>query len=417
MAPLSERRPHGESPMTTLLGLHLTGRRVLIAGAGAVATRRVRRFMTEGAEVVVIAPAASAEIERHASHGDITWEARSVSESDLVGAWLVVAATDDERLNDAIAGWAHARQIFCIDASDARKGSARQAAMSTHGDITIGVVSTDAPDPHRIRGIRDAVAAHIDAGHVDLRRRRAGVGRVVLVGSGPGDPGLVTVRGRQALAEADVVIADRLGASELLVALPVDVEVINVGKSPENHPVPQEQINRMLIERAGEGKTVVRLKGGDPFVLGRGGEEVHACIAAGIPVEVVPGVTSALSVPALAGIPVTQRGISHGVLITSGHAGPDAAAVAAMAHGTTVVVLMGRATLPQFVEAGLAAGVAGATPVAMIERGSTPHERITHATLADAAQIAHEVDVKPPVVIVIGEVARDGLLASDVSAT
>ncbi len=403
--------------MTTLIGLHLTGRRVLIAGAGAVATRRVRRFMTEGADVVVVAPEASADLQRHAIHGDITWEARPVAESDLDGAWLVVAATNDEALNDEIATWAHARQIFCIDASDAAKGSARQAAMSTHGEVTVGVVSTDAPDPHRIRGIRDAVAAHIDAGHVDLRRRRTGVGRVILVGSGPGDPGLVTVRGRQALSEADVVVADRLGAAELLVALPADVEVINVGKSPDNHPVPQDEINRMLVERAGEGKTVVRLKGGDPFVLGRGGEEVHACLDAGIPVEVVPGVTSALSVPALAGIPVTQRGISHGVLITSGHAGPDDAAVAAMAHGTTVVVLMGRATLPQFVEAGLAAGAHPDTPVAMIERGSTPHERVTRAELANATRIANEMDVKPPVVIVIGEVARDGLLASDVSAT
>lgn len=403
--------------MTTLIGLHLTGRRVLIAGGGGVATRRVRRFMTEGADVVVVAPEASADLQRHASHGDLTWVARPVVEEDLAGAWLVVAATNDPALNDEIAGWAHARQIFCIDASDAAKGSARQAAMSTHGEVTIGVVSTDAPDPHRIRGIRDAVAAHIDAGHVDLRRRRAGIGRVILVGSGPGDPGLVTVRGRQALSEADVVVADRLGAAELLVALPADVEVINVGKSPDNHPVPQDEINRMLVERAGEGKTVVRLKGGDPFVLGRGGEEVHACITAGIPVEVVPGVTSALSVPALAGIPVTQRGISHGVLVTSGHAGPDAAAVAAMANGTTVVVLMGRATLPRFAEAGIEAGAHPLTPVAMIERGSTPHERITRATLESAARIADETDVKPPVVIVIGEVARDGLLASDASAT
>ncbi len=403
--------------MTTLIGLHLKGRRVLIAGAGAVATRRVRRFMTEGADVVVVAPEASADLRRHASHGDLRWEARAVVETDIDGAWLVVAATDDPVLNDSIAAWAEERHVFCIDASDASKGSARQAAMSTHGEITIGVVSTDTPDPRRIRGIRDAVAAHIDAGHVDLRRRRMGAGRVILVGSGPGDPGLVTVRGRQALSEADVVVADRLGAAELLVALPADVEVINVGKSPDNHPVPQEEINRILVDRASAGKTVVRLKGGDPFVLGRGGEEVHACIVAGIDVEVVPGVTSALSVPALAGIPVTQRRISHGVLITSGHAGPDDAAIAAIAHGTTVVVLMGRATLAQFADAGMAAGAARDTPVAMIERGSTPHERITHATLESADRIAYETDVKPPVVIVIGEVARDGLLASDVSAT
>lgn len=403
--------------MTALFGLDLAGRRVLVVGAGKVATRRVRRFLSEGAHVRVIAPEASDDVRRQASHGDLEWIERPVVESDLDGAWLVLAATDDAALNDQIAAWADARHTFCIDASDARKGSARQAAMSVHSDITVGVVSTHAPDPARIRGIRDAVAAHIDAGNVDLRRRRTGAGRVILVGSGPGDPGLVTVRGRQALAEADVVVADRLGASELLVALPYEVEVINVGKSPDNHPVPQHEINRILVERALAGKTVVRLKGGDPFVFGRGGEEVNACLTADVPVEVVPGVTSALSVPALAGIPVTQRGMSAGVLITSGHAGPDEAAVAAMVAGTTLVILMGRASLAQYVEAGLAAGVDPSTPVAMIEKGSTPHERITRAELQNASLIADETGVKPPVVIVIGEVAREQLLASDAAAT
>ena len=403
--------------MTTLFGLDLKGKRVLIAGAGAVATRRVRRFLTAGAHVRVVAPAASDDIQRQASHGDLTWDAKPIAASDLDDAWLVLAATDDPQLNDQIAAWASERRVWCIDASDAAKGSARQAAMSTHGDVTVGVVSLDAPDPKRIRSIRDALAEFIDTGNVDLRRRRPGSGRVILVGSGPGDPGLVTVRGRQALSEADVVVTDRLGATELLVAVPYDVEIVNVGKSPDNHPVPQDEINRILVDRALAGKTVVRLKGGDPFVFGRGGEEVHACLEAGVDVEVVPGVTSALSVPALAGIPVTHRGISNSVLVTSGHAGADAAALAAITSGATVVFLMAVSALESIATAALDAGAPAETPVAIVERGSTSHERVTRGDLGAIVRIARETDVKPPAVIVIGEVAAPGFLDSPAGAT
>lgn len=403
--------------MTALFGLDLGGRRVVVAGAGHVASRRVRRFLAEGADIVVVAPEASDDVRRHAQHGDLEWRERGIVPSDLDDAWFVLAATDRPEVNDDVAAWAGERRVFCIDASDAAKGTARQAAASRHGDLVVGVVSTDRPDPARIRAVRDAVAAHIDAGEVDLRRRRSGHGRVILVGSGPGDPGLITVRGRQALAEADVVVTDRLGATELLVTVPYDVEVINVGKSPDTHPVPQDQINRILVEHARAGRTVVRLKGGDPFVFGRGGEEAHACIVAGVPVEVVPGVTSALSVPALAGIPVTQRGISTSVLVTSGHAGADAAAVAAMAAGATVVVLMGVAALPGIVAAGLEGGAEPSTPVAIIERGTTADERITRGTLSDIVRLSGETGVKPPAVIVIGDVARPELLASQAAAT
>ncbi|GMA34278.1 hypothetical protein GCM10025876_04820 [Demequina litorisediminis] len=199
--------------------------------------------------------------------------------------------------------------------------------------------------------------------------------------------------------------------------VPYDVEVINVGKSPTKHPVPQHEINRILVSLAREGKTVVRLKGGDPYVFGRGGEEVHACLEAGIDVEVVPGVTSALSVPALAGIPVTQRGVATSLLVTTGHAGADAAAVAAMASGATVVFLMGVKALPGIVEAAQGAGCAATTPVAIIENGTTSRERVTRGTLADISRIARETGVKPPAIIVVGDVARPGLLASAVAAT
>ncbi|WP_062525836.1 uroporphyrinogen-III C-methyltransferase [Demequina rhizosphaerae] len=403
--------------MTALFGLDLRGRRVLVAGGGTTATRRIRRFLAEGADIAVVAPEATDDLRRHAQHGDLVWHARGIAPEDLDDAWFVLAATDDRELNDRIAAWAADRRVFCIDCSDARQGTARQAAVSRHGDFVVGVVSTDSPDPRRIRAVRDAVAAHIDAGEVDLRRRRQGTGRVILVGAGPGDPGLITVRGRQALSEADVVVTDRLGTAELLVTVGYGVEVVNVGKSPDTHPVPQAEINRIVVAHALEGRTVVRLKGGDPFVLGRGGEEVHACLEAGVPVEVVPGVTSALSVPARVGIPVTQRGLSTAVLVTSGHAGADPTAVAAMTHGTTVVVLMGVAALPDIARAGLDGGASPDTPVAIVESGTTADERVTHGTLADITVIAAETGVKPPAVIVVGDVARPDLLASALAAT
>jgi len=403
--------------MTTLFGLDLKGRRVLIAGAGKVTSRPVRRFLTAGADLVVVAPEASDDVARHARHGDLVWHERRVLPEDLEGAWLVLAATDDPDVNADVAAWAEQRRLWCVDASDASRGNARQAAMSTHGEVTVGVVSTDAPDPRRIRAVRDAIAAHIDSGAVDLRRRRPGGGRVILVGSGPGDPGLITVRGRQALAEADVVVTDRLGATGLLVTVPQDVEVINVGKSPDTHPVPQAEINRILVDRAIAGQTVVRLKGGDPFVFGRGGEEVHACLEAGVPVEVVPGVTSALAVPAMAAIPVTQRGVATSVVITTGHNGAEPAALAAITSGATVIFLMGVNALGEICTAAVRAGADPATPVAIIERGSTPQQRVTRGDLLSISQRAAETSVKPPAVIVVGQVSRADFLANEACAT
>ncbi len=403
--------------MTTLFGLDLRDKTVVIVGAGGVAARRARRFLAAGARVVVVAPAARDDLARQALHGDVEWRKRRAEAADLDDAWLVLAATNDDDVNDRVVAWANERRLWCINASRASAGSARQAAMSTHGDLNVGVASTGSPDPVRIRAVRDAIAAHIDSGGVDLRRRRPGAGRVILVGSGPGDPGLMTVRGRQALAEADVVVTDRLGATQLLVTVPYDVEVINVGKSPDNHPVPQDEINSILIDRARQGLTVVRLKGGDPFVFGRGGEEVRACVDAGLAVEVVPGVTSAISVPGLAGIPVTHRGIATSVLITTGHAGADPTAIAAMTGGATVVLLMAVTALGTICAAALAAGAAPTLPVAIVENGSTKRERTTFATLETIVRISEEIGVKPPAIIVVGEVARPGLLGTVAGGT
>lgn len=253
------------------------------------------------------------------------------------------------------------------------------------------------------------------------RARRRGhpasrVGRVTLVGGGPGAPDLITVRGMRALLRADVVITDRLGPTALLHELPADVEVIDVGKTPGHHPISQEAINVLLVEHALRGREVVRLKGGDPFLLGRGGEEVLACQSAGIPVEVVPGVTSAIAVPGAAGIPVTHRGSATGVHIVTGHvaAGPGLAGPSALGPveltslvdgSATVVVLMGVAALPAIAAQAIAAGVHPGTPVAIIEDGTLPTQRVTRTALSRAAADADAVGVRAPAVIVLGAVA------------
>ena len=240
---------------------------------------------------------------------------------------------------------------------------------------------------------------------------RALPGRVDLVGGGPGPADLMTVRGRRLLSEADVVVADRLGPTDVLAELDPDVEVIDVGKQPDHHPVPQEEINAILVAHAKAGRRVVRLKGGDPFVYGRGGEEVTACLAAGIPVEVVPGLTSIVSVPEAAGIPVTHRGTASSLHVVNGQGAISASTLASLADdAVTTVVLMGVAALPRLVDAALAAGVTGDRPLAIIESGHTPQQRTTRTTLTEAVADAARIGVRNPAVIVIGDVARANLL-------
>ena len=235
-------------------------------------------------------------------------------------------------------------------------------------------------------------------------------GEVWLVGAGPGDPGLLTVRGRELLAEADVVVTDRLAAGVLLDLVRPDAEIIHVGKSPRGRSLDQDEVNALLVERALAGRRVVRLKGGDPFLLGRGSEEAEACAAAGVPCTVVPGVTSALAAPAYAGIPVTHRDLAQSVVIVSGHLPPghphskvDWAALAA--SQATIVVLMGVARLIDIVDALLEGGRPPDTPVAVIERGTTPAQRVLRTTLDALSIDAIAFRLRSPAVTVIGEVA------------
>jgi uroporphyrinogen III methyltransferase/synthase len=239
---------------------------------------------------------------------------------------------------------------------------------------------------------------------------RSSRGKVYLVGAGPGDPDLVTLRAKRLIEEAEVVLFDRLLSPEILGWASEDAEKIDVGKLPGRHKLSQEEINALLVEKGLEGKRVVRLKGGDPYVFGRGGEEGFALVAAGIPFEVVPGVTSAISVPAGAGIPVTHRGITTAFTVVTGHEEPgkdenlDWEALAKV--GGTLVVLMGVARLQENTSALLRGGRAPKTPAALIERGWSPEERLIVGTLGDIVESAKEADVKSPAILVVGDVVR-----------
>lgn len=236
-------------------------------------------------------------------------------------------------------------------------------------------------------------------------------GAVALVGGGPGAWDLITVRGLDLLRQADVVVADRLGPRALLDELGADVEVIDVGKRPGAHSMRQDDIGALLVALAREGRRVVRLKGGDPFVLGRGGEEVLACRAAGIDVQVVPGVTSALAGPAAGDVPVTHRGTAVAVHVVNAHGDLGPADLAALADpGTTTVLMMGVEWLPRLVAQALLNGIDPATPVAVVQEATLPAQRQVRGTLADIEQVAWEAGIGHPAVIVVGRTAAEGFL-------
>ncbi len=233
-------------------------------------------------------------------------------------------------------------------------------------------------------------------------------GKVILVGAGPGDPGLLTIRGREALSGAEVVVYDRLVSPAILALIPSGVERIDVGKEASHHKVPQEEINRILLRKALEGKTVVRLKGGDPFVFGRGGEELELLAAQGVAFEEVPGITSAIAAAAYAGIPVTHRDYCSSLHIITGHqrAGKELSIdfEALVRTGGTLIFLMGVTAMPKIVEGLLQAGMDGGTPAAMVERGTTPSQRRCSATLSTLPEKAAEMGIRSPAIIIVGRV-------------
>jgi uroporphyrin-III C-methyltransferase/precorrin-2 dehydrogenase/sirohydrochlorin ferrochelatase len=264
-------------------------------------------------------------------------------------------------------------------------------------------------EPRRTAAVRDAIVTALHEGTVAASERRPSVPGVTLVGGGPGDPDLISVAGRRALMEADVVVADRLAPRELLGDLPATTEVVDVAKLPRGRSARQEEINRLIVERALAGQRVARFKGGDSFVFGRGFEEIEACREAGVPVRVVPGLSSPLAVPAVAGIPVTHRAVAHEFTVVSGHLPPghDDSLVDWEALGRlrgTLLLMMAVENAPHIARALLAAGRADHTPVAVVCDGSMPGERTVLSTLADLGADLDRHGVRPPAIIVVGDV-------------
>ena len=346
--------------------LPVRGRRVLVVGGDDGVLGRVAALRDAGADVHVVAPAVAAAIADLAERGLVRWSPRSVTADDVAAAALVVV--DDVSAAPQVRGWADERGVFCLEPA---------AAMPP------------------------AAALSPAAG---------GIGRVILVGGGPGDPGLLTVAGLAAVRAADVIVTDRLAPLAVLDQAPPAVEIIDVGKIPRGRFTPQERINELLVEHARAGRTVVRLKGGDNFVFGRGGEEWQACAAAGIEVQVIPGVSSAVGVPALAGIPLTHRTANQGFTVITAHVPPgdprstlDWAALART--GTALVILMGVATLPVVTAELIRHGLDPATPAATIADGGLPGQRTVRAPVASIAEATAAAGIRPPAITVIGSVA------------
>jgi uroporphyrin-III C-methyltransferase/precorrin-2 dehydrogenase/sirohydrochlorin ferrochelatase len=398
-----------------LVGIRLAGKKVVVVGGGTVAQRRLGLLIANEAEIHVVARAATPAVEAMADNtATVTLTLRDYRDGDLDGAWYAIAATDDPEVNAAVIAEAEAKRIFCVRADIAREGTAVTPASFDYAGLSVGVLAGG--EHRRSAAFRSAIHEAMQKGLIVTETGDSPdtmKGTVALVGGGPGDPELITVRGRRMLARADVVVADRLAPPELLAELAPNVEVIDAAKIPYGRAMAQEAINEVLINRARAGAFVVRLKGGDPFVFARGYEEVLACTEAGIPVTVVPGVTSAIAVPAMAGVPVTQRAVNHEFVVVSGHLAPNHPeslvnwnALAAMSG--TIVLLMAVERIELFAEILQAGGRPADTPVTVIQQGTTAAERVVRATLANAAETVRAEGIRPPAIIVIGQVAAFG---------
>ncbi|WP_151082345.1 uroporphyrinogen-III C-methyltransferase [Nocardioides cynanchi] len=388
-------------------GLRLSGRRVLVVGGGHVAQRRIPGLLATGAEVVVVSPEVTPAIEGQVLAGEVAWLARGFADGDLADTWYVIAATNDTAVNEQVSKACEAGRIFCVRADDASTATAWTPAVGRYDGLTVAVLGRR--EPRRTAAVRDAIVTGLHEGTIAASERRPSVPGVTLVGGGPGHPELISVAGRRALMEADVVVADRLAPRELLGDLPATTEVVDVAKLPRGRSARQEEINRLIVERALAGQRVARFKGGDSFVFGRGFEEIEACRAAGVAVQVIPGLSSPLAVPALAGIPVTHRGVAHDFTVVSGHVPPDHSdsLVDWDALGRlrgTLLLMMAVENAPAIAAALLAAGRPVDTPVAVVCDGSMPGERTVLSRLGELAADLDRHAVRPPAIIVVGEV-------------
>ncbi|BFI96366.1 MAG: siroheme synthase CysG [Rhodanobacter sp.] len=439
----------------------LSRRAVLVVGGGAVAERKAAALLAAGAQVTVGAPDLTPQLQRWVRQGRIAHRDGGFSPAWLDYAWLVIAATDDRALNARVAELAGLRRVFVNVVDDAELSSFHVPAVIDRAPLVLAISSGGAA-PMLARLLRERLESLLDHSlgplaqlaarlrkriqrrHPDLaaRRRfytelftgpvaalvRAGrpeqaaaaaeqalrdapasrAGSVVLVGAGPGDAGLLTLRGLRALNEADVILHDRLVSAEVLDLARRDAERIEVGKQAGNHHATQDEIHALLLEHARAGRRVVRLKGGDPFVFGRGGEELEFLRDHGIPYEVVPGVTAALACAAHAGVPLTHRDHAQSVRFVTAHCREslDTLDWSALAQERqTLAVYMGVAGLADLRKQLLAHGRAASTPFALVENGSRANQRVVTGTLADLPERAAAHAVRSPALLILGEVA------------
>ncbi len=454
------------SPLFPLFA-DLRGRTVLVVGGGPVARRKTEALLAAGARVRVGAPRLIAELAALAGAGTIEHRDGDFAEGWLDDAWLAIAATDDAAINTAVAAAGEARRILVNVVDDAEASSFHVPARIERGPLQIAI-SSGGGAPMLARHLRERFETQVDeafgalaalltrererirARYPGLRERRrffervlegpllqrlrqgkalaagrifdaalaassskAAHGSVVLVGAGPGDPGLLTLRGLRALNEADVILHDRLVSAEVLALARRDAEFIEVGKQANQHHVTQDRIHALMLQHARAGKRVVRLKGGDPFVFGRGGEELEFLRAHGIAYEVVPGITAALACAAYAGVPLTHRAHAQSVRFLTAHAAdaPDPQSLDTLdwrslaAERQTLAVYMGVGGLDALRERLVAHGRSPATPFALIENGSRPNQRVIVGTLGDLPERAREHAVQSPALLILGEVA------------
>jgi len=443
----------------------LNGRRCLVVGGGGVAARRVEQLMNAGAQVAVVAPEFNSQIAEWAEASQIeTIEANF--DAELIGAaWLVVAATDDPAINRAVAAAAEAATRLCNVVDEPELCTFIMPAIINRDPITIAISSAghspvlarwikgliEETLPNRIGALaalagrwRDRVKAALP--DLDERRRfwqqtfsgevadlsfagreqaseaaldaalaawlenstdKSEVGQAYLVGAGPGDPELITLRGRKLLARADAVLYDRLVNPEILEYARRDAELISVGKAAGRPSIRQEQLNRLLVNLVNSGKHVCRLKGGDPMIFGRVNEELEALTEAGLPFQIVPGVSAISGCSAYAGIPLTMRDQARAVLIATGHTTDHGAAdLSAYKADQTLALYMAVSNFGEIAAKLIELGHPGDLPLAVVENGTTVKQRVIRSTLADLASIAAEHQVQSPALLLIGQTVR-----------
>ncbi|AMO77203.1 siroheme synthase CysG [Pseudomonas citronellolis] len=445
----------------------LRGRRALLVGGGEVALRKARLLDSAGAVLRVVAPQVHSELRELVEQGGGELLERRYAEADLGDCVLAIAATDDEPLNAQVSRDAHARgvPVNVVDAPALCSvifpaivdRSPLLLAVSSGGDAPVlarllrARLETWIPATYgQLAGLASRFREAVKQRLPDLQQRRqfweevfqgpvaermlAGQpaeaerlladklehgqaearGEVYLVGAGPGDPDLLTFRALRLMQQADVVLYDRLVAPAILELCRRDADRLYVGKRRAEHAVPQDEINRKLVELAKQGKRVLRLKGGDPFIFGRGGEEIDELAANGIPFQVVPGITAASGCAAYAGIPLTHRDYAQSVRFVTGHlkdGSTDLPWNDLVAPGQTLVFYMGLVGLPVICEELVRHGRAADTPAALIQQGTTEHQRVFTGTLANLPKLVAEHEVHAPTLVIVGEVVtlRDKL--------